>query len=136
MDAEILGGRLSATEEAILKIDARVDELCGKVDAWTQQQLSNSEVMDRLTILEAERQVAQEHRLAAEAQAVEALAEAQAAEAEADQAALENLEAPSEEEVIPEAPELEVIEAPEETEKSEPSPTSQSRSDLETLGLR
>src|SRR5213078_2262540 len=91
MDAELLGGRLAATEAALLKIDERLDELVGKVDAWTQQQSSNSAVESQIVELAAEVAIAEAEARAAEASALEALAEAEAAEANLEATALEAL---------------------------------------------
>lgn len=136
MDAEILSARLTATEEAVLKLDGRLDELCGKVDTWLSTQTSSNSEGSQIAELAAEVAIAEAHAREAEAEAVEAMAEAQEAEAEARQ--LEALGLEPEPEPEPEVPVLEVIEAPEETpeEKSESTLPSSRRSDLEDLGLR
>lgn len=132
MDAEILGARLSATEEAILKIDGRLDELVGKVDAWTSQKSLNSETL--VVELAAEVAIAEAEARTAEAEAFQAEAEAQEAEAEARQ--LEALDLSPEPLPEPEV-KLEVIEAQEEPEeKSQSTPSPSRQSDLEDLGLR
>jgi predicted nucleic acid-binding Zn-ribbon protein len=136
MDAEILGARLSATEAALLKIDERLDELAGKVETWTTQQLSNSEANTQIAKLAAEVAIAEAEARTAEAEAVEAMAEAQEAEAEARQLEALDLQPEPEPEPEPEVA-LEVIEAPEPEEpKEETAPSSSRRSDLEDLGLR
>src|SRR5947207_2273296 len=108
MDAELLGGRLAATEAALLKIDERLDELIGRVDAWTQQQSLNSTADNQIVELAAEVAIAEAEARAAEASALEALAVAEAAEAELEATALEALNSEPEPEPVVEAPTLEV----------------------------
>lgn len=136
MDAEILSGRLAATEEALLKIDARLDEIAGKVDAWQTQNSLNSEG-NQIAELAAAVAIAESEARVAEAEAVEAMAEAQEAEAEAFLAVVEESQPEPEPEPEVEAPQLEVIEAPEVSEKPpSENPPPKRNSDLEDLGLR
>jgi hypothetical protein len=139
MDAEILAGRLEATEKAVLSIDGRLDAIALEVKGCLEKLNSNEQtnnLMERLSVLEAERASLAEQARIAEAEAMEAAAKAAEAEAEAVQA-LAEAEAAEAEEQQEEAPNLEVIEAPEETENSPSSQgsTQKTRSDWETLGL-
>jgi len=136
MDSEILGARLAATEQAIIKLDERLDELTGRVETWQTQQSSNSETENLVVSLAAEVAIAEAEARVAEAEAVEAMAEAQESEADARQLEALDLQPEPEPEPEPEV-QLEVIEAPEEPEEKEENPLPQSRrSDLEDLGLR
>ena len=120
LDAEILAGRLAATEAALLKLDERLDEIAGKVDAWQTERSSTLENTSQIAELAAEVAIAEAHAREAEAEAIEAMVEAP----------------PPEPEPEPEAA-LEVIEAPEVSEEP-PSlnPSPKRSSDLEDLGLR
>jgi chromosome segregation ATPase len=130
MDAELLSEQVNTLNTAIVRLDGRIDSHeevlteCRTLLAQVSERLNSSLTMDQVTAhlaeLEAQRALAAEERMQAEAAAMEAMAEAAEAQAELAEAELAMEAAPEE----AEAPEVEVIEV---EEAPEPEPTIPSR---------